>query len=145
MPAKDYWKPFELEVAAIDRLVQEAIPDVAIFILCRPNDIPTDLTFRAAWRLGTVKCPIIVDFVKAEAIHRQRLKAAATAFMCELDHAYFLAKKSQNLPQQVAIERTKIILKTIHLGNMSHCKTVDDIAAFVPQELLPYWSKVCEI
>ena len=115
------------------------LPECGAFIACNKEQIPTDYTFRDAWYKGDLHEPVKVDFQKALAVHRRRLKDAAERKIAQLEAEYEVAVKSQNRPQQVASQRTIEILRSIHDMNMTHCKTINDIKYCVPRELKDVW------
>ena len=139
VPNAKYQQPTESASEALGRLVAGHLPDVTIFIVCRPSEVPSDLTFRDAWYLGTVEEPIKIDFNKSIAIHRNRLKQACDKKIQELTKQMALAFEKSNLPEAVAIGRTTQILRTMHEMDLSHCKNVQDIKFSIPRELFDVW------
>lgn len=129
----------ESDESAMGRLYAKAIPGVIEFIATTHDRIPTDLTFRDAWKKGDKYEPIKIDFEKAISIHRKRLQEACQRKIAQLDDEFKLAVSKSNLPQQVAIRRTQEILQTLHHMNMTHCKTIQDIKFCVPKELHDVW------
>jgi len=125
---------------AILRLRNAAIPDVVEFLAVKPDLIPEDLTFREAWKKGDIHEPIKIDFQKAVAIHRQRLKEAALRKIEQLEQEYPAAVKRDNKAEQVAIRRTQEALKKFHEANLTHCKTIHDLKYAIPRELRDVWS-----
>ena len=125
---------------AVLRLRNAAIPDVVEFFAVLPEFIPDDLTFRDAWKKGDIHEPIKIDFHKAIAIHRQRLKEAALRKIEQLEEEYPAAVKRDNKAEQVAIRRTQEALKKFHEANLTHCKTIEDLKYAIPRELRDVWS-----
>ena len=138
-PHERFKQNWETEQSALARLYQAALPGICEFIACDPDKIPQDTTFRDAWEKGNAKEPIRINFEKAIQIHRQRLEEAANLKIEQLNKELELAIEKDNLPQQVAINRTKNILRTIHEMNLTHCKNVEDIKQSVPAELRDVW------
>lgn len=139
VPNPEFQQPKESDVEAIARLYALAIPSIVEFIACDEEMLPKDLTFRDAWRKGSVGEPIKIDFAKAEKIHRNRLLIAAENKIVELSDKLELALENDNLPEQVAIRATKKILRSIHLMNLTHCKTIEDLKYSIPRELHDIW------
>ena len=139
VPDTHFRQPSESDEASIGRIYALAIPGVVEFIVCTPEKIPGDLVFREAWTKGDSHEPIKVDFDKAMAIHRRRLEEAAENKIEKLDKELDIALENDNLPAQVAIRRTKKILRTIHETNLTHCKKVEDIKWSIPKELYDVW------
>lgn len=140
-PNAKYQQPLESETEALARLTAGHLPDVTTFIVCTPQMVPEDLTFRDAWYLGTVEDPIKINHQKAVAIHRGRLKQACDRKIEQLTKQMAIAFEKSNLPEAVAIGRTTQILRTMPEGmDMSHCKNVHDIKYSIPRELFDVWS-----
>ena len=138
-PNPDFQQPKESSEASIARLYALAIPSVVEFIACDEESIPQDLTFRDAWRKGTVGEPIKIDFGKAEEIHRARIRVAAEKKIEQLNGQLEKALENDNLPEQVAIRGTKKILRSIHAMNLTHCKSIEDLKYAIPRELHDVW------
>lgn len=139
VPRGQEWASFANAEDFIQQLHIIAVPNCVDFIACSIDMLPTDRTFREAWRKGTLESPIIVDFDKALAIHRERLFEACQDKMAQLREDLEIALEKDNLPEQVAIRRTMNILRTLHELNLTHCKTVDDIKRAIPRELFDVW------
>ena len=139
VPESNFQHNKESVEAAIGRLYALAIPGVVEFIACGEEDIPRDVVFRDAWRKGTAQEPIKIDLAKAEKIHRHRLREACEKKIQQLNGQLERALEAENLPEQVAIHRTKKILRTIHEMNLTHCKTVEDLKYSIPRELHDVW------
>lgn len=139
VPSVKFQQPRESESEALARLAAGYLPDVSEFIVCRLEDILTDLTFRDAWIKGDVHEPIRIDFPKAISIHRKRLQKAAEKKVQQLEEEIKVAVERKNLPEQVALIATQKILKTIHEADLTHCKTIDDLKKSVPKELKDVW------
>lgn len=139
VPNDKYRQPKESEENALGRLYAQAIPGVIEFLACKADKIPTDFTFRDAWKKGDTLEPIKIDFTKALEIHRERIKAAANQKIFDLSIDLEVALKGNNLPLQVALRRTCAILTTIHEMNMTHCKSIEDIKFCIPRELHDVW------
>ncbi len=139
VPDPHFQQPKESDEMAVGRLYALAISGVTCFLACKSVDIPADLTFRDAWRQGTALEPIKVDFEKALAIHRGRIEEACEKKIEQLNRELEIALENDNLPAQVAIRRTKKILRSLHELNLTHCKTVDDIKWSIPKELHDVW------
>lgn len=140
VPSASFQQPKESDEAAIGRLYAIAIPGVVEFFVCVDERLPQDLTFRDAWRKGTVSEPIKIDFQKALEMHRSRLKEACEKKIKQLNEQLERALENDNLPEQVAIRGTKKILRSIHEMNLTHCKTIEDIKYSIPRELHDIWS-----
>lgn len=140
VPSEKFQQPRESEEEALARLVAGYLPDVAEFIVCRPEDIPTDLTWREAWKFGNINSPIEIDLETCIQIHRTRLKTAASRYIDHLNNDLEMAIKKDDLPSQVAIRRTQYLLSSIHLMNLTHCKTPSDLKFAVPRELHEFWA-----
>lgn len=139
VPNAKYQQPTESASEALSRLAAGHLPDVTMFIVCSPQKVPSNLTFRDAWYLGTVEEPIKIDFSKAIAIHRKRLQHACQKKIDELTKEMAIAFERSNLPQAVAIGRTTQILRNLHEMDLTHCKTIDDIKYSIPRELFDVW------
>lgn len=139
IPNHKFRQDWEDETNAIARLHEIAIPGVVEFIACDPELIPQDLSFREAWKKGTIQEPIQVIFEKALDIHRKRLSEASQSKIEQLTTQLAIAQEKDDLPQSVAIRRTIHILRTIHEMNLTHCKTIEDIKYSIPQELFDVW------
>lgn len=134
-----FQQEWEKEEDAIARLHQSSAPTVTEFIACEADLIPKDRTFRDAWKKGDINEPIKVDFDKAIQIHRERLQKACEAKISRLNSEREIAVEDQDLPKQVAIDRTKKILRNLHQMNLTHCKTPEDIKKSIPRELMDVW------
>lgn len=130
---------WEREEEALARLHNAAIPKSLDFLACEEDQIPKDRTFRDAWKKGDANEPVKVDFDKALSIHRTRLEQACARKIAKLNGEHEIARENQDLPAQVAIDRTKKILRKLHEMNLTHCKTVDDIKKAIPREILDVW------
>lgn len=139
VPNANFRQPKESDALAVSRLFEISIPNVSHFIACDKDKIPTDFSFRDAWKLGDLNEPIKIDFEKAIQIHRERLKKTAQRKISQLWVQMEEALKSRNLPLQVAIRKTSFILETIHEMNLTHCQTLDDLKNTVPKELHDVW------
>lgn len=139
-PTNDFQGSKECDEEAINRLHQNSIPSVCEFFVVDPEKIPKDRTFRDAWKKGDKDEPVRVDFDMALEIHRKRIQEACEKKISQLNKALEIAIEDDHLPRQVAITRTKKIIRTLHDMNLTHCKTVDDIKNSVPQELHDVWS-----
>lgn len=139
VPNPEFKQAWESEQAAIGRLVSITVPDIIELIACTPDKIPTDLTFRDAWRKGNKDNPIRVDLEKAIEIHRGRIKKAADAKIDSLQSELKIATLNQNLPEQVALKATMAILAKIHNLNLTHCKSIEDVKYSIPKELHDVW------
>lgn len=124
---------------AIQQLHDMAIPDCIEFIACRLDLIPEDRTFRDAWQKGSAQEPILINFERATAIHRNRLKEACDNKIGQLTKQMALAFEKSNLPEAVALGRTTQILRTIHEMDLTHCKNVHDLKYSIPRELFDVW------
>ena len=129
---------FEADDNAIARLHQVALKDVTEFLACDESKIPTDKTFRDAWKKGDQNEPIKIDFEKALSIHRERLKEASETKIQHYRKELELC--SNNIPKRIAIEKTIELLLKMHKGNLTHCKTVQDIKIAIPKELKNVWT-----
>lgn len=140
VPDPQFKQPRESDESSIGRLVALSIPDVIEFIACKKDKIPSDLTFRDAWKKGDKHTPIKIDLDKAILIHRDRIKQACDAKISRLQHELQDAVIRSNLPQQVAIRATIKILGTLSNDmNLTHCKTPNDVKHSVPKELHDVW------
>lgn len=139
-PNPGFQQEWETDDEAIYRLYVCALRDVTEFFVCTPDKIPSDKTFREAWKKGTVDEPIKIDLVKSMEIHRSRIQEAAERKLGQLNAKLEIAIENDNLPEQVAIRRTKKILRTIHECDMSHCKTPEDVKYFILPELHDVWT-----
>lgn len=139
-PMSRFQQDWESEAHMILRLSQIAIPDICQFISVEIGKIPTDLTFRVAWKLGDVNKPIKIDLNTAEKIHRENLATAAFKKALDLTKECIEAKKKQNLPLQVALQKTIRILGTVHNMDLTHCKTAEDLKYAIPKELHDVWT-----
>lgn len=140
-PCTNFQYSKEFEDTAIGRLYSRAIPDICEFIVCKPQFIPTDLTFRDAWKKGDCLEPIKIDFQKALQIHRSRIQEACKNKIENLNEDLELALERDDLPSQVAIRKTRKILRSYHDEiNLSHCKNPDDIKYSIPIELHDVWN-----
>lgn len=136
-PEQDYKK--EVSVIDLDKLYTMHMGGTTDFLVTVVHYLPTDLTFRDAWKKGDKNDPIKIDFEKAVSIHRQRLQEACERKIEQLNAELQLSVKKSNLPEQVAITKTQEILRTLHLMDMSHCKTIEDVKYCVPRELHDVW------
>ena len=143
VPAEDYQRQGETEEEALERLLKAAlpIPVNGIVALIVPSEkIPTDFTFRDAWRFGDLEEPVKFDLEVCKRIHRERLKKAIEKKLAQLSDELERAIEDDHLPRQVAAKRTKKIMRTMHEMDLSHCKTPDDVKKTVPKELHDVWS-----
>ena len=139
VPNSDFKQAWESEQNAIGRLYEVSLPPVFEILVCEIEKIPKDLTFRNAWKKGDVQEPIKIDLEIAKEIHRVRIKHTSLKKIEELNQQLEIAIEKDNLPEQVAINKTKQILRKLHECDLSHCKTVEDIKYSIPQELHNLW------
>lgn len=140
VPDAAFQQPKEDDSSAISRIYALSLPGVTEFIVCGCEDIPKDKTFREAWKKGDKSEPVKIDLDKAILIHRDRLQQACKIKISLLDKDLESAKKRSNLPEQVAITKTQEILATMHMANLTHCKTVDELKYSIPKEIHDVWN-----
>lgn len=139
-PDPQFKQEWEAEDAAIGRLYAAAIPSVTEFFVCDIDEIPSDTTFREAWKKGDVNEPVKIDLDKCIEIHRVRLREACQRKIEALGEQLSIAIMEDNLPQQVATKRTKQILATLHNMNLTHCKNDQDVKYSIPKEIHDVWN-----
>lgn len=139
IPDPRYQQAWEKEEAAVARLADTVLADVTDFLVVRPERIPTDLTFREAWKKGDINEPVKIDLELAISIHRKRIQKAAEKKIEQMLLQLESAIKRQNTPEAVAIRATMKILQTVHQMNLTHCKKADDVKWSVPRELRDVW------
>jgi len=139
VPSSEFKQSWETTENAVGRLCEMALPEVADVLVCDIEKIPTDLTFRRAWKKGDCKDPVKIDLEIAKTIHRDRLRHSCAVKIEELDVQLEVAIENDNLPEQVALKKTKKILRNLHNCDLSHCKTANDIKYSIPKELHDVW------
>ena len=138
-PDPRFKQKWESDDEALGRLYAAAIPDVIEFIVCAIEKIPSDTTFREAWKKGDLNEPIKIDLQKAMVMHRSHIQMAAEEKIKQLNTELDKAIEDDNLPGQVSVRKTKKILRSIHQMDLSHCKNSDDIKYSIPKELYDVW------
>jgi hypothetical protein len=76
------------------------------------SDIPTDRTFRNAWKRGTVN-HIEVDMPRARNIHRDNLRERRTYLLAALDEQYLRADESNDKAKKTDIANQKQKLRDV--------------------------------
>jgi hypothetical protein len=101
------------------------------FRVIDPADVPTDRTFRNAWR-DTGKA-ITVDMAQARDIHRDHLRQLRDPLMAALDVAYLRADEAGDVTAKKAISVRKQALRdaTKHPG-IDSAKTPGELNAIIP-------------
>ena len=141
VPSERFQQVNESEESAVGRLYSRVLPRSAEFIVCDPDLIPEDLSFRDAWKKGTPENPIQIDMQKSMEIHRKRIQGACERKIEQLEKDLEVALERENLAQATAIRRTKKILREIpEKINLTHCKTPSDIKYSIPKELQDVWT-----
>lgn len=139
-PDSLFKQEWESEADAIGRLWAAAMPEITEFIACSIDKIPSDTTFREAWKKGDANEPVKIDVDKCISIHRVRLREACQRKIEALGEQLSVAIMEDNLPQQVATKRTKQILATLHNMNLTHCKNDQDVKYSIPKEIHDVWN-----
>jgi hypothetical protein len=91
----------EIAKARLDSVSWRIVPD---------NEVPTDRTFRNAWRGGA---SISVDMPAAREIWRDKLRAERTPVLTDLDGQYQQALEGKNVAQQAAIAAKRQALRNV--------------------------------
>lgn len=101
------------------------------------NQIPTDRTFRAAWKVtGSV---VSVDMPKARAIHMDRIRSARKPKLEALDIEFTraLGKKNQKLADEVEAKRETVrTVDETYKPAIEAATTPEQLKAIWPEELL---------
>ena len=79
----------ETEAEWLDRVFTRATPDGAVFSDVDDAQIPSDRSFRNAWEIKDKK--VNTNFLKAQGITKERLRAERTPLLKELDIDYMRA------------------------------------------------------
>lgn len=96
------------------------------------SDIPTDRTFRNAW-----KADLSVDMVKARIILRDKMRIARAPLLADLDTQYMRADEANNAQQKAAITQQKQTLRDITaLPAIDAASTPEQLKAAWPTNLL---------
>ena len=96
--------------------------------------IPTDRTFRDAWKIAGTK--VDVDMEKAREIHRERLRAMRAPRFVALDIAYLRADESGDVAAKLSITATKQELRDVPAHpSIAAAKTPEELKAAIPEVL----------
>lgn len=98
----------ESEGAFLARIAAKDVPAGVTFEVKDVSEIPTDRTFRGAW-----KPDMTVDMSKARNIHRDALRAQRAPRLAALDVAYQRADESGDAATKAAIRAEKQMLRDI--------------------------------
>ena len=97
-------------------------------------DIPTDRTFRNAWKDGGVK--IEVDMPKAREIHKNKLRDMRAPKLSKLDVDYMRADEEGNTALKVKIATQKRALRDVTADpQIASAKTPDELKTVIPKIL----------
>ena len=96
-------------------------------------DIPTDRTFRDAW-----KPDLTVDMPKAREIHREHLRQMRAPLLAALDAEYLRADELGDLTEKARIASKKIALRNVTADPaIGAAITPERLAAVIPPILTP--------
>lgn len=87
---------------SLAEIAQKDIPTGRTFVAVDEANVPTDRTYRNAWKGDMLAGTIAVDMVKARAIHRDAIRAARVAALAALDTAVMRANE---IPDSAEVQR----------------------------------------
>jgi hypothetical protein len=124
--------PWTLIFPEVERqILAKWIPEARVTVLswrpAKPGEIPTDRSFRAAWRDAW---PLRVDMDEARRIHRDRIRAARAPKLQELDIQYMRASETGAAVDEILSRKRALRDATID-------PRID--AAETPEELKSIW------
>ena len=120
----------EIEQRAWNRLPTEAINPVFV----DASDIPTDRTFRDAWKADGSK--VTHDMDKCRAIHTDRLRTLRAPKLAALDVAYQRADEGGDHEGKASITARKQALRDVTKdAAILSAKTPEELASVMPEIL----------
>lgn len=130
---RDLNRKFKNEKEYVSFLKARIVPDTAANVLiCDVVDIPTDLTFRDAWKRGAL--PVEINMPKARDIHMDHIREAREPELARLDKEWMRATGQKN-----TIEADEIEARRQHLRDLP--QTLDLTTAKTPERLKTLWPK----
>lgn len=99
-----------------------------------PSQIPADRTFRNAWKPDAGA--VVVDMVKAVAIHKDRLREIRAPKLAALDSEYMKALEQNDTARMQIVAARKQALRDVTTDpSLTAAKTPDDLKAAIPEIL----------
>jgi hypothetical protein len=122
----------DLESDVIGKWTPEHRATVTGFRVATKEEIPTDRTFRQAWRdTGTVE----VDMPTAREIHRERIRLARAPKLAELDIAYLRATEDQDPIGEDIIGEKQALRDATDDPRIEAAETPEELKAVWPKGL----------
>lgn len=114
----------------VDEIQRTFAQDVASWRRIEPRDLPTDRTFRGAWRDSGQH--IYHDMPTCRELHRNRLRAARAPLLQQLDVEYQRALEDNNVKY-----RNQVVAKKKKLRDATDDPRI--VSASTPEELKAIW------
>lgn len=130
-PAWQDRKPGETEDEQLARAMKKAIPPTATNIqIIDKALVPTDRTFRGAWRVGAGK--IDFDMNHCREIHKEKMRQARAKILTKLDVEYLRADERND-----SATKAQIAAKKQELRDVTSSPQIE--SAGTPEELKAVW------
>lgn len=134
-PAPSARQAGETDQQFAERLLVEVVPEAerAGSIICHKDAIPTDRTFRGAWKRDVAG--VTVDMDKAKAIHLDRMRAARAPLLSALDVESVRATEDKDNAKLAQIVAQKNALRDVTKVDLSGADTPEKLKAIWPEPL----------
>lgn len=125
----------ETEDEFISRVAAKSVPaDASNVQIVEPDVIPTDRTFRNAWKPDAGA--VVVDMVKAVAIHKDRLREIRAPKLAALDAEYMMAMEQNDTARMQIVAARKQALRDVTADpSLTAAKTPEELKAAIPEAL----------
>lgn len=124
---------YETEDEFVERIMAKDVPAGTNATIVDESDIPSDNTFRDAWRCADGK--VVHDMTHAREIHRDRIREARAPLLAALDIDYQRADERNDGAEKARIVARKNKLRDApaHPG-IDTAATIDELKAVWPLE-----------
>jgi len=122
----------ETEDEFVARIAKKDVPADAVGVqIIDASSIPSDRTFRNAWKAGN-GC-IEHDMAKCREIHRNRMRDARKSLFAVLDVEYMRADEAGNVAKKLAVAKKKQELRDVTADpRIESAKTPEELKAVWP-------------
>lgn len=124
----------ESDDAFLKRIMSTLPPDAKNVRVVDASDIPSDRTFRGAWRNNAGK--LHVDMPAARELWRDKMRRARARKLAALDVEYQRADEAGDAGAKQAVSKRKQVLRDVtDMPEIEAAKTPDELKAVWPEEL----------
>ena len=122
----------------LEQLIVKVVPHGTTYSVVEVGAVPSDRTYRNAWRHDAANLSVGVDMPAAREIHKNFMRAARTPLLTDLDVQYAKADEAGNpgLKAQVAAKKQQLRDVTADAG-IADAQTPADLKAVWPTILGP--------